>query len=70
MENSEANKLTKREEYILQLLIRGYENSEIAKELFISKHTVKAHISAILKKLSVRNRTQAVYIALKSGVIN
>ncbi len=69
MNTTDFNTLTTREAYILKLLTEGYGNSEIADILYVSVHTVKAHISAILKKLNARTRTQAVYIALKDGVI-
>ena len=69
MNTTDFNTLTTREAYILKLLTEGYGTSEIADILYVSVHTVKAHISAILKKLNARPRTQAVYIALKDGVI-
>ena len=69
MNTTDFNTLTTREAYILKLLTEGYGNSEIADILYVSVHTVKAHISAILKKLNARTRTQAVYIALNDGVI-
>ena len=62
--------LTEREENILYLLTEGYENGEIADAIGVSPHTVKAHISVILKKLDAKNRTHAVYKALKEGVIH
>ena len=56
-------KLTERERIILNLLTQGYDNNQIAKKIFISRHTVKAHMSSIIKKLNAKNRTNAVYIA-------
>lgn len=55
--------LTKREEEVYKLVCRGKSNKEIGEKMNISIHTVKAHVSAILKKLKVRNRISATYIA-------
>ena len=63
-------KLTDREMTILKLFMQGYANSEISKKVFISVHTVKAHIGSITRKLSAKNRTHAVYLALKNNLIN
>ena len=52
--------LTNREKEVLKLLAKGYTNPEIAQMLYISPHTVKAHVAAILKKLNVKNRLLAV----------
>jgi len=51
--------LTKREKEVLELIIQGLNNSEIAKRLKITKHTAKAHASSIYEKLGVTNRVQA-----------
>lgn len=69
MKRHDFKYLTKRESLILELLTEGYENNEIAGKLYVSIHTVKAHISAILRKLNAKNRTQAVYIAILEGLI-
>ena len=61
--------LTERETEILKYLTYGKSNAEIAKELFVSAHTVKAHVSSILRKLKVTDRTQAVVKAIKLGLI-
>jgi DNA-binding NarL/FixJ family response regulator len=54
--------LTQREKEILHLVSIGMSNQEIAGSLFISDHTVKVHISNILKKLQLNNRTKlAIY---------
>lgn len=55
--------LTNREKEVLELLAKGYTNPEIAQMLYISPHTVKAHVAAILKKLNVKNRLLAVVAA-------
>jgi DNA-binding NarL/FixJ family response regulator len=60
--------LTRTEVEVLRLLAKGYENKEIAEEMFISINTVKSHVSSILRKLRVRNRAQAVRYVYKYGV--
>ncbi|MDT0303744.1 response regulator transcription factor [Streptomonospora wellingtoniae] len=61
--------LTEREATTLRLLARGMSNAEAAAELFVGVETVKTHVSGILAKLSVRDRTQAVVAAYDSGLI-
>ncbi|KIH98437.1 LuxR family transcriptional regulator [Streptomonospora alba] len=61
--------LTEREAATLRLLARGMSNAEIASELFVGVETVKTHVSAILAKLAVRDRTQAVVAAYDAGLI-
>ncbi|QUY44953.1 response regulator transcription factor [Acaryochloris marina] len=60
--------LTDRELEVLQLLSKGNSNQEIAAALTISEGTVKFHINNILSKLGVKDRTQAVIVALKKGL--
>ncbi len=59
-------KLTSREQQVLTLLMKGYKNSDIAKELVITLATVKKHVRKILTKLDVESRTQAVAFAYKN----
>lgn len=59
--------LSPREMEILQFVVRGLSNKEIATELRISHQTVKNHMTSILKKLNVQDRTQAAVTALRSG---
>ena len=61
--------LTAREKDILALLAKGYENQRIADELFISLKTVKTHVSNILAKLEVSDRTQAVVYAFQHHLV-
>ncbi len=62
-------RLTERELEVLRLLAKGRQNKEIAGELWISERTVKFHVSAILSKLGVGNRTEAVSKAAQLGLI-
>ncbi|PZX08277.1 LuxR family two component transcriptional regulator [Psychrobacillus insolitus] len=59
--------LTKRECEVLQLLTDGQSNRTIGETLFISEKTVKNHVSSILQKMSVNDRTQAVVTGIKNG---
>lgn len=59
--------LTKRECEVLQLLTDGQSNRTIGETLFISEKTVKNHVSSILQKMAVNDRTQAVVSAIKNG---
>ncbi|MBY4972978.1 response regulator transcription factor [Streptococcus suis] len=61
--------LTAREREILTLLAKGYDNQRIADESFISLKTVKTHVSSILSKLAVSDRTQAVVYAFQHGLV-
>lgn len=59
--------LTRRETEVLQLLAEGYSNKNLSKVLEINEKTVKGHVSAILRKMDVHDRTQAVVTAIKNG---
>lgn len=61
--------LTARELEVLKLMALGMTNIEIAQKLFISEHTVKAHVSHILQKFSVSDRLLAVVKAMRLGII-
>ena len=61
--------LTSRETQILKLITEGYSNNEIAKALFVSINTTKAHVASILQKLEVDDRLQAALKALKNKIV-
>jgi len=62
--------LTDREFEVLVQLARGASNAEIAKELFLGETTVKTHVSRVLTKLGLRDRTHAVVFAYENGVVS
>jgi DNA-binding NarL/FixJ family response regulator len=64
-----SEQLTEREREVLQLLAQGRTNKEIAASLVISERTVKFHVSSILAKLNVGNRTEAVTLAAQQGLV-
>jgi DNA-binding NarL/FixJ family response regulator len=64
------NELIVREKEVLRLTAQGSSNKEIAANLFISDTTVKAHIRNILEKLRVKNRAEAVGVAISRGILN
>lgn len=66
----EADPITHRELEVLELMVQGYTNNEIAQKLYMSLGTVKVHIRSILNKLCASDRTQAAVLALRAGLIN
>ena len=67
-QSSSQIELTPREQDVLRLLSRGRSNKEIAQELHITEGTVKGHVSIILAKLGVSDRTQAALFAVRHGL--
>ncbi|MDZ8026130.1 MAG: response regulator [Nostoc sp. SerVER01] len=61
--------LTEREQEVLYWLTQGASNEEIAKHLYVTVATVKAHLTSIFEKLKVTSRTQAIVAALKLGLV-
>ena len=62
--------LTERESTVLEALVQGKRNKDIAGELFITERTVKYHVNALFTKLRVQNRTQAVRAAVEQGLVS
>lgn len=69
-ERQKDNILTPRELEVLKLIIHGKSNIEIAKDLMITHHTAKAHVSAILRKFNVETRVEAVIAAMRAKIID
>lgn len=65
--HTEESPLTRREAEVLRLMAEGKSNKGIGEFLFISEKTVKNHVSSILQKMDVDDRTQAVIIAIRNG---
>lgn len=61
--------ITAREFDVLKLVAKGYSNKEIAEKLYITHHTVKAHLSQVFKKLGVTNRTSAAVLVNETNFI-
>ena len=69
-EHASDGSLTPREVDVLRLVARGNANKEIAAQLSLTEETVKSHLRSILAKLSANDRTHAVAIGLKRGIID
>ncbi|MBP1706575.1 MAG: two component transcriptional regulator, LuxR family, partial [Chloroflexi bacterium] len=63
-----TSKLTEREIDVLRLIAKGLNNAEISERLFLSEGTVRNHVSSILAKLGLSDRTQAAVIAIQHGL--
>jgi DNA-binding NarL/FixJ family response regulator len=64
-----AGQLTPRELEVLEILVRGGSNAEIARELGLSPNTVRTHVQSILTKLQVRSRLEAAAFAVRFGIV-
>jgi DNA-binding CsgD family transcriptional regulator len=64
------NRLTDRERTVLSLLVRGYGNQQIAKQMGISIHGAKRHVSNLLIKFDCRNRTEVALAAIELGIVS
>lgn len=62
-------KLTRREKDVLNYLVKGSSNRDMAQSMFISEKTVKNHLTSIFRKLGVKDRTQAAVYALKNHIV-
>jgi DNA-binding NarL/FixJ family response regulator len=69
-EEKPAVELSEREIEVLKLAARGLSNKDIATKLFISKRTVQGHLGSIFNKLNVGSRTEAVFQAVKRGLLS
>jgi DNA-binding NarL/FixJ family response regulator len=69
VDSSRLAELTPRETEVLQLLAEGLSNPEIAARLVVTDETIKTHVSRILRKLGLRDRTQAVITAYETGLV-
>src|SRR5512142_2470857 len=64
-----GTELTEREKQVLQLIVRGAQNKEIAFQLNITERTVKAHLASIFNRLGVNSRTEAAALAIRMGLV-
>lgn len=65
-----GKKMTDREKEVLQYVVKGLTNKEIAKILMITHYTVKAHIASIMRKIGAKNRLEAALTAVSKGMVN
>ncbi|MDI1318713.1 MAG: response regulator transcription factor, partial [bacterium] len=69
-ERAQRQSLSRREQEVLHMLVRGRSNKEIGAQLFISEETVKSHLKTLFMKLKVRDRTDAVISAVRHGIVH
>ena len=70
VEGMESERLTARELDVLKLLAQGHRNREIADSLGLAEPTVKIHVNNLLRKLQVKDRTEAAVVALRRGLVH
>lgn len=68
-ERPPCSDLSQRELEVMQLVVKGLSNKELADQLNITEHTAKSHLKNILGKLNVRDRTEAATLALQQGIV-
>lgn len=69
-ERGERKQLTEREKQVLESLVKGRSNKEVARGLCISEETVKSHLKTLFLKLGVRDRTEAAIAAIRHGIVH
>lgn len=69
IERRSGMNLTEKQKEVLKLVCLGLSNKEIADTLYVSSFTSKAHVGAILRRLNVKNRSRAAYLAGKNNLI-
>lgn len=67
--NKNIGSLSEREMEVLELIVEGKSNPQIAKALHLSPNTIKTHVRSIMNKLAVNDRVQAAVLALRSGLV-
>ena len=67
--NNNIGSLSEREMEVLELIVEGKSNPQIAKMLHLSSNTIKTHVRSIMNKLTVSDRVQAAVVALRSGLV-
>jgi DNA-binding NarL/FixJ family response regulator len=68
-ETEELDELTPREREVVLLVAKGLSNVEVGEQLFLSEATIKTHLTSILRKLGLRDRTQLVVLAYERGLV-
>lgn len=69
LENDNLERLSEREQQVLELVVQGLSNPEIAEKLYLSENTIKKYLHNILEKLHLNNRVEAAIYAVKEGLV-